>query len=114
MPVTNDIKIFLDYISIEISKYIKELIHDKNPLNFTNLNKLVLAYLIVFNRRREGEVSKLKLATFMDKPDYDDFETDTCQETLSPMEWKSIYLKLITTCPLLEKEIAGSQLCIQV
>ena len=29
MPVTNDIKIFLDYISFEISKYIKELSHDK-------------------------------------------------------------------------------------
>merc|ERR1712240_231471 len=33
-----------------------------------------------------GEVSKVKLATYTDKPDYDNLETDTIQETLSPIE----------------------------
>ena len=86
MPITNDIKLFLHYLSMEIAKIIREFIHDEIPLDFTKLNKLVLAYLIVFNRRREGEVSKLKLKTYIEQPKYDDFETDICQETLSATE----------------------------
>ena len=86
MPITNDIKLFLHYLSMEIAKNIKEFSHDEIPLYFTKLNKLVLAYLIVFNRRREGEVSKLKLKTYIEQPKYDDFETDICQETLSATE----------------------------
>ena len=86
MPVTNDIKIFLNYLTCEITQNIEELKLSKTPNNFSSLNKLVLAYLIVFNRRREGEVSKVKLATYTNKPNYNDLETDTIQETLSPIE----------------------------
>ena len=86
MPVTNDIKIFINYLTCEITQYIEKLQLFKTHNNFSCLNKLVLAYLIVFNRRREGEVSKVKLATYTNKPNYDDLETDTIQETLSPIE----------------------------
>ena len=61
MPITNDIKLFLHYVSIEISQKITEFDQNENDYvlfhDFTKLNKLVLAYIIVFNRRREGEVS---------------------------------------------------------
>ena len=86
MPVTNDIKIFINYLTCEITKSIDELKLSKTHNNFSRLNKLVLVYLIVFNRRREGEVSKVQLTTYVNKPDYNDFETDTIQETLTPIE----------------------------
>ena len=63
MPITNDIKLFLQFLSDEITKYVKELKQNKTIDKWMNLSKNVLAYLIVFKRRREGEVSKLKLET---------------------------------------------------
>ena len=86
MPVTEDIKIFLEYLTNEITMYTGNLKDCKTNEYFTTLNKLVLAYLIVFNRRREGEVSKVYLETYSEKPDYAYLETDTIQDTLTPME----------------------------
>ena len=51
-----------------------------------NLSKNVLSFLIVFNRRREGEVSKLELKTYTLKPNYEEMETDTFFKTLTPTE----------------------------
>ena len=76
----------LSYLSIEINIYIEKLKDFKTHDNFSNLNKLVLTNLIVFNRRREGEVSRVKLETYTEKPDYDNLETDIHQQTLSPIE----------------------------
>ena len=65
MPITNDIKLFLHYVSIEISQKITEFDQNENDYvlfhDFTKLNKLVLAYIIVFNRRREGRYHNLNL-----------------------------------------------------
>ena len=86
MPVTEDIRIFLQYLTSEITEYTRNLKHSKTNENFTKLNKLLLAYLIVFNRRREGEVSQVYLETYTEKPDYASLETDTIRDTLTPME----------------------------
>ena len=42
--------------------------------------------MILFNRRREGEVSKVKLETFIKKPNYSEGETDIIREMLSTSE----------------------------
>ena len=54
--------------------------------DFLRLIKLVLAYIIVFNRRREGEVSCVKLEQYTHKPDYNEYETDICRDSLSDTE----------------------------
>ena len=86
MPITSDIKKVLHFLTCDIEKYVIEL--SKNPTldAWLNLCKNVLAYLIVFNRRREGEVSRLKLKTYTEKPNYDEMETDTLAQTLSSIE----------------------------
>ena len=86
MPITNDIKIFLQFLSDEITKYLKELNQFKTIDLWINLSKNVLTFLIVFNRRQEGEVSRLKLETYTQKPNYDEMETDTFFQTLSTIE----------------------------
>ena len=86
MPITNDIKLFLQFLSDAITEYVKELNQIKTIDLWMNLSKNVLAFLIVFNRRREGEVSKLKLETYTLKPNYEEMETDSFVQTLTPTE----------------------------
>lgn len=65
LPFTEDVKkldIHMDNNRIIIEKMLKA-----NPCtkNYAELAKLVLAQVIIFNRRREGEVSRMELATFI-------------------------------------------------
>ena len=76
MPITSDIRIFLQFLSHEIRQYFEELNQNKTIDIWINLSKNVLAFIIVFNRRREGEASKLKLETYTQKPNYEEMETD--------------------------------------
>ena len=86
MPITSDIRNVLHFLSGEIQKYVKELCQDPTLEIWIILSKNILAFLIVFNRRREGEVSRLKLKTYTQKPNYDEMETDTLKQTLTTIE----------------------------
>ena len=86
MPITSDIRKFLHFLTCEIQKHVNELCHDPKLETWANLSKNVLSFLIVFNRRREGEVSRLKLETYTQKPNYDEMETDTLSQTLTEIE----------------------------
>ena len=86
MPLTNDIKLFLQFLSDAIAENVKELKEIKTMDSWMKLSKNVLAFLIVFNRRREGEVSKVELKTYTEKPNYDSMETDTIVKSLSATE----------------------------
>ena len=48
--------------------------------------KVCLAYLIVFNQRREGEVSNILLKTYDERPNYSELENHELRETMSPAE----------------------------
>ena len=56
MPVTSDITQFLKYLDDEIKSLVSELRLNGHSNIWKQLVKACLAYLIVFNRRREGEV----------------------------------------------------------
>ena len=86
MPITSDIRTFLHFLSGEIQRYVNELCQDKTLEIWIILSKNVLAFLIVFNRRREGEVSQVKLETYTQMLNYDEMETDVFTQTLSTIE----------------------------
>ena len=86
MPITSDIRISLQFLSDEIRKYLEELDQYKTIEIWISLSKNVLAFIIVFNRRREGEASKLKLETYTQKPNYEEMETDTYFQILTTIE----------------------------
>ena len=86
MPITSDIRTFLESLSDKIQKCVNELFQVKTLEIWIKLSKYVLAFLIVFNRRREGEVSRVKLETYTQKPNYDQMETDILTQTLSTIE----------------------------
>ena len=86
MPVTSDIKSLLEFLSIKIKNYVNDLSAMITFDVWMKLSKCVHAFLIIFNRRWVGEVSKLKLETYTNMPDYDDMETDVFMQTLTPIE----------------------------
>lgn len=62
VPLTEDLKKLSDYLKDEINQRITEL--KSSPMNFNyfmQLQKALLALVILFNRRRSGEVSRMRL-----------------------------------------------------
>ena len=86
MPITSDIRTFLEFLSGKIKQYVDDLSKLKTLDIWMKLSKCVHAFLIVFNRRRVGEVSKLKIETYTHMPNYDEMETDVFTQTLSTIE----------------------------
>ena len=71
IPLADDIKIFSDHLKAKASEYFKEIEDtqdtDVSVYVWTKLNSIVLAQLILFNRRRSGEVSRMKVSHYMAK-----------------------------------------------
>lgn len=64
LPKAEDIHVFNSFLSINLEKAGNELKKACNLKNWMNLTQLCLTSVIVFNRRRVGEVSKLLLDTY--------------------------------------------------
>ena len=90
MPITGDITKFLKYLDGEIFMLGKEIrqngLQNGSQELWIKLAKSCLGYLIVFNRRREGEVSKLELKTYTDRPEYQMCESDVLRKTMTTAE----------------------------
>lgn len=84
IPLTSDVKLLTDYLKTKGKEAYEAL--DVNNRNFTawsDLNQITLSQLMLFNRRRQGEVSKMKLSDF--EGQHSGIEEDIT-ETLSPLE----------------------------
>lgn len=66
LPLSEDTKKIVDFLKKEIAEKKKNLSTNIDNISvvWRNLSELVLAYLIIFNRRRQGEVSKVQLQEF--------------------------------------------------
>ena len=67
LPLTNDVKLLVDYINRESDLYYNILNKSNSDTEllksaWLQLSELTLASTIVFNRRRAGEVSKMQVA----------------------------------------------------
>lgn len=59
LPLTEDIVLFGTYLQTEIKRHLEFGINSVEE--FKQFQKLVLAYLISFNKRRSGEMAKVEL-----------------------------------------------------
>ncbi|XP_062414178.1 uncharacterized protein LOC134132797 [Pungitius pungitius] len=64
LPFTEDVKIMHIYLDKCRQEYLSRLKDDPNKKNWSKLANLTLCEVILFNRRREGEVSKMPLSAF--------------------------------------------------
>ncbi|XP_041929786.1 uncharacterized protein LOC121693962 [Alosa sapidissima] len=64
LPFTEDVKNMHVYMDEKQKQASDKLIEEKTPKNWRELAGVTLAQIILFNRRREGEVSKMRVAAF--------------------------------------------------
>jgi len=61
LPFTEDVKTLHCYLDDKQHQFYSDLKSECSSSNWANLTKVTLAQVILFNRRREGEVSSLFL-----------------------------------------------------
>ncbi|XP_041841745.1 uncharacterized protein LOC121654512 isoform X2 [Melanotaenia boesemani] len=67
LPFTQDVQILHCYLSEKQQHHINMLKEEPSPSNWKDLAKVTLAQVILFNRRRAGEVSKMPLTFYLSK-----------------------------------------------
>ena len=87
MPVTEDLMNLSKCIESEILKGRNQLEEAQNLNTWLSVATTVLAGLIIFNRQREGEVSQIKLKTYIERPNYSKAETDMLKSSMAPSEY---------------------------
>ncbi|XP_077073859.1 uncharacterized protein LOC143738123 [Siphateles boraxobius] len=65
LPFTEDVKTLHCYLDDKQRQFYSDLKSECSSSNWANLTKVTLAQVILFNRRREGEVSKMLVSTFI-------------------------------------------------
>lgn len=88
LPFTEDVKKMHQYIDKKRNEFHQKLLDEPGKKSWSELAKLTLCELIIFNRRREGEVSKMSVNSFTSRqtgthPDVElalsDLEKKLCQ-----------------------------------
>jgi hypothetical protein len=90
LPLSSNVQKLHEYLQAQISVCMDQLGHEnhmnRTEKNWRTLAELTLAQIIVFNRKRQGEVSKMKLQDF-EKATQVDLPADA-QQALSLLEQK--------------------------
>ncbi|XP_058231857.1 uncharacterized protein LOC131343978 [Hemibagrus wyckioides] len=86
LPFTEDVKMLHLFLDQKQEEYFQSLSKDASTKNWSQLAKIALAQTILFNRRREGEVSKMPLKAFISR-NADDLHEDIAL-ALSELEKK--------------------------
>ncbi|KAL1448310.1 hypothetical protein WDU94_013928 [Cyamophila willieti] len=93
LPESNDITTLMNYLDSEENKWIKEIENSHKSGDFCNiaqqwkeLASLTLVNVLVFNRRRSGEISRLELTSY--RPFSSRMDVDANMELLDDMETK--------------------------
>ena len=65
LPLTNDVVTLSTYLQAKTEEHVAQLksMEDSNK-PWTELSKIIMTYLIVFNRRRQGEISKMTMEDY--------------------------------------------------
>lgn len=87
LPITADLKLINKHIDTETDKSVLALKQSCNLPKWTRLATLVLCRIILFNKRRSGESSKVTIDQFLKRPAWHEL-TEELQQSLSPYERK--------------------------
>jgi len=87
LPLTSDLMKFREFLDERIDQLTSELrIHIFEYSVWRNLLELVLCSVIVFNKRRGGEASKLYLSAYKNRADWVKGSNQEILESLTPLE----------------------------
>ena len=86
IPLTEDLIKLRNHIIDDMPGAIAELEKSKTAQTYTYLAKLVVARLLLFNKRRRAEVTDLKLSDYNMRPDWRKDTNQEIEKALSPIE----------------------------
>ncbi|XP_076739147.1 uncharacterized protein LOC101480133 isoform X1 [Maylandia zebra] len=64
LPFTQDVSLLHTFLATKSAMYMKDLEEKPNSTTFGNLAQVTLTQVVLFNRKRQGEVSKMELQVF--------------------------------------------------
>lgn len=64
LPFTQDVTLMHQFLASECAKCIKDMMEKPNNTNFGNLAKVTSTQVVLFNGKRQGEVSKMEVQSF--------------------------------------------------
>ena len=86
LPVTEDLRLLRQYHKKEMRQTIDALQESHSYLTWRRLAQLIMTRLIIFNKRRGGEVSKLLLKTYTERPDWKKHTNEDILESMQGLE----------------------------
>lgn len=90
LPLTTDLVKLNEFLSINIKKYQHFLERDKSIEDWQNLACYTLGRIILFNKRRSGEASRMTLANYISLPDWSQQTTIETRNSMTTFEKKLI------------------------
>ncbi|XP_074035307.1 uncharacterized protein isoform X1 [Leptinotarsa decemlineata] len=88
LPLTNDLVKVSKYIDESILATKLELEGNRSNATWTKLATLVLARIILFNKRRSGEAARMKMSDYISRPSWKEHNTEEIKFSLTPIEQK--------------------------
>ncbi|CAJ1074397.1 hypothetical protein F2P79_020338 [Xyrichtys novacula] len=86
LPFTKDVQTLHSYLDEKQQHYSSKLSTETSPQTWSQLTKVTLTQVILFNRRRAGEVSKMPMTAYLSNSTSD--PQDDVIDALSPVEKK--------------------------
>ena len=88
LPVTSDLMKLNSLINERICKATQDISVFPSEENYFKLAKVTLCKIIVFNKRRSGEVSRISVADYLKRPDWSSKQNEEICKSMSELEKK--------------------------
>lgn len=83
IPTMDDVKLLMGYINAELTSSFEALSNCYSEDEWMKLAKFIVAWIIVFNRRRVGEVQNITVEEFLCRQSVDDESNEQMMSTMS-------------------------------
>lgn len=90
LPTASDLMKFKIYVDAQLTEAQQRLIKEETMDTYQRLSTVVICKIITFNRRRSGEVSKMLLDDFVNRPDWQSNLNEEIVQSLAELEKKLV------------------------
>jgi hypothetical protein len=106
LPLTQDLLKLKDHMKLEIKNLCVELQECPCYKVWRKLAQYIMTRLILFNKRRGGEVSRLLLKTYLSKPDWNENINQELVSSLNPLE-KELLKRFVISLDIFSIQISN-------
>ena len=88
LPMTSDLLKLKEFASKEMATALKKLEELANPYNWIRLAIVLFVIVTLFNKRRGGEVAKMNVSCYVNRPNWKEIRNEEIKKTLTELELK--------------------------